>query len=315
MSNPKPRLGRGLSALMSSGSARVAKPPENLSPSDVTSGPDSQHPSAADTIHQGPAQVLLDLIDDNPHQPRENIDAAALVELTASIKVSGILQPVLLRPVANRYQLVAGHRRTAAARAAGLTTIPAIIRSDTTEETQAEWAIIENVQRQDLNPLERAKAYKTYLDRFNLTHAQAAQRLGEERTNISNYLRLLDLPKEVQGFVATGQIAFGHAKILAGIDDPERQNSLAKTIVEQGLSVRKLEDLVLGPSADIIGSISVAAHDRTVKSAHIVEMEQELSRKLGTKLRIFPARRKGAGKIVIQYFNLDEFDRIVGKIT
>ncbi len=315
MSNPKPRLGRGLSALMNSGSARVSKPTENLSTSSVTAGPGSQHPSADGTFHDGPAQILLELIDDNPHQPRENIDSTALAELTASIKVSGILQPVLLRPVANRYQLVAGHRRTAAARAAGLTTIPAIVRSDTTEETQAEWAIIENIQRQDLNPLERAKAYKTYVERFHLTHAQAAQRLGEERTNLSNYLRLLDLQNDVQTFVATGQISFGHAKILAGIDDPARQNSLAKTIVEQGLSVRKLEDLVLEPPADVIGSISVAAHDRTVKSAHIVEMEQELSRKLGTKLRIFPARRKGAGKIVIQYFNLDEFDRIVGKIT
>ena len=315
MSNPKPRLGRGLSALMNSGSARVSKPPENLSTSSVTAGPGSQPPSVDGTIHDGPAQIRLDLIDDNPHQPRENIDPTALAELTASIKVSGILQPVLLRPVANRYQLVAGHRRTAAARAAGLTTIPAIVRSDTTEETQAEWAIIENIQRQDLNPLERAKAYKTYLERFHLTHAQAAQRLGEERTNISNYLRLLDLQKDVQTFVTTGQITFGHAKILAGIDDPVRQNSLAKTIAEQGLSVRKLEELVLEPPADVIGSISVAAHDRTVKSAHIVEMEQELSRKLGTKLRIFPARRKGAGKIVIQYFNLDEFDRIVGKIT
>ncbi len=315
MSNPKPRLGRGLSALMNSGSARVSKPTENLSTSSVTAVPGSQHPSADGTFHDGPAQILLELIDDNPHQPRENIDSTALAELTASIKVSGILQPVLLRPVANRYQLVAGHRRTAAARAAGLTTIPAIVRSDTTEETQAEWAIIENIQRQDLNPLERAKAYKTYVERFHLTHAQAAQRLGEERTNLSNYLRLLDLQNDVQTFVATGQISFGHAKILAGIDDPARQNSLAKTIVEQGLSVRKLEDLVLEPPADVIGSISVAAHDRTVKSAHIVEMEQELSRKLGTKLRIFPARRKGAGKIVIQYFNLDEFDRIVGKIT
>ena len=315
MANPKPRLGRGLSALMNSSSSRPSKPQESASASEATPDPNSQYQTANSNTSHGPTEIPLDLIDDNPHQPRENIDPAGLAELTASIKVSGILQPVLLRPVANRYQLVAGHRRTAAARAAGLTKIPAIVRSDTTEETQAEWAIIENIQRQDLNPLERAKAYKTYLERFNLTHAQAAQRLGEERTNVSNYLRLLDLQKEVQTFVATGQISFGHAKILAGIDDSERQNSLAKTIVEQGLSVRKLEDLLAEPPTDVIGSISVAAHDRTVKSAHIVEMEQELSRKLGTKLRIFPARRKGAGKIVIQYFNLDEFDRIVGKIT
>ena len=315
MSNPKPRLGRGLSALMNSPSARPSKPQENPSAADGASGPRHLNAPAEGGTHNGPAEISLDLIDDNPHQPRENIDPVGLAELTASIKISGILQPVLLRPVANRYQLVAGHRRTAAARAAGLTTIPAIVRADTTEETQAEWAIIENIQRQDLNPLERARAYKTYLERFHLTHAQAAQRLGEERTNVSNYLRLLDLQKEVQSFVASGQISFGHAKILAGIDDPQRQNSLAKTIVEQGLSVRKLEELVMEPPTDVIGSISVAAHDRTVKSAHIVEMEQELSRKLGTKLRIFPARRKGAGKIVIQYFNLDEFDRIVGKMT
>lgn len=315
MANPKPRLGRGLSALMNASSPHPSKPQENISVPEAVLDPNSQHQSANSSTLHGPTEIPLDLIDDNPHQPRENMDPAGLAELTASIKVSGILQPVLLRPVANRFQLVAGHRRTAAARAAGLTTIPAIVRADTTEETQAEWAIIENIQRQDLNPLERAKAYKTYLERFNLTHSQAAQRLGEERTNVSNYLRLLDLQKEVQHLVAAGQVSFGHAKILAGIDDPDRQNSLAKTIVEQGLSVRKLEDLLMEPPTDVIGSISVAAHDRTVKSAHIVEMEQELSRKLGTKLRIFPARRKGAGKIVIQYFNLDEFDRIVAKIT
>lgn len=313
-SSSKPRLGRGLSALMNSGPTPTKSREPSTNPDDA-SGPNAASPSAASISPNRPAEISLDLIDDNPHQPRSNIDPAGLAELTASVKVTGILQPVLLRPVGPRYQLVAGHRRTAAARAAGLTVIPAIVRSDTTEETQAEWAIIENIQRQDLNPLERAKAYKTYVERFHLTHAQAAQRLGEERTNVSNYLRLLDLAPEVQTLVATGQVSFGHAKILAGLNDPDRQNSLAKTIVEQGLSVRKLEELLLEPPADVIGSISVAAHDRTVKSAHIVELEQELSRKLGTKLRIFPARRKGAGKIVIQYFNLDEFDRIVGKMT
>jgi ParB family chromosome partitioning protein len=242
------------------------------------------------------------------------------LELASSIKSSGILQPVILLPSAGgRYQLVAGHRRTEAAKIAGLTHIPALLKQDPTEVQQAEWALIENIQRQDLNPLERAKAYRSYVSTFKLTHHQAAERLGEDRATISNFLRILDLNPGVQDLVARGLLSAGHAKVLAGITDPARQDHLANKTVADGLSVRKLEELLNAPAAieATPAETSVSAHTRTLtaKSPHVVELEQELSRKLGTKLRIFPSKKKNTGKIVIQYFSLDEFDRIVDKFN
>jgi ParB family chromosome partitioning protein len=268
--------------------------------------------------------VELAKIDPNPHQPRAAMDPVALRELAASIKASGLLQPIILRPAADgRYQLVAGHRRTEAAKLAGLDTLPAIIRDDSTDERQAEWALVENIQRQDLNAIERAKAYRRYVDTFTLTHAQAAERLGEDRTTISNFLRLLDLNPGVQDLVSRGILSAGHAKVLAGITDPALQDSFANRAVTEGLSVRKLEELINAPPAPPVSgpgepaTTDVASHTRTLaaKSPHVVELEQDLSRKLGTKLRIFPSKKKNTGKIVIQYFSLDEFDRIVERFN
>ena len=185
-----------------------------------------------------------------------------------------------------------------------------MVRSDSTEEKQAEWALIENIHRADLNPVERARAYKAYLTKFELTHAQAAEKLGEERTTITNYLRLLDLNAGVQDLIARGILSAGHAKVLAGVTDPGRQDALANRCVTDGLSVRKLEELLTAPT-QTPAEIDVAAHARVAKSAHILDLEQTLSRKLGTKLRVIPSKKKNTGKIIIQYFSLDEFDRIV----
>jgi ParB family chromosome partitioning protein len=300
----RPRLGRGLKSLISH-PVGVNASPEVSSSAGVTGG---------DRF----AEIDVALIDPNPHQPRAAIDPLTLKDLAASIKSSGILQPVILKPVDGRFQLVAGHRRTEAARLAGLTRIPALLRHGSTEAQQAEWALIENIQRQDLNPIERAKAYRSYIDTFQLTHMQAAERLGEDRVTISNFLRLLDLNAGVQDLVGRGLLSAGHAKVLAGVTDAARQDTLANRAVAEGLSVRKLEEIVTTPPAEVGGqekSTVVSAHTRTLtaKSPHVVELEQELSRKLGTKLRIFPSKRKNTGKIVIQYFSLDEFDRIVEK--
>jgi ParB family chromosome partitioning protein len=308
----RPRLGRGLKAIISQ--------PVTIPSSTSHSDPPSPAPQG-----ERLAEIDLALIDPNPHQPRAAIDPVALKELAASIKHSGILQPIILRPApggegGGRYQLVAGHRRTEAARLAGLKRIPALIRTDSTDEQQAEWALIENIQRQDLNPIERARAYRSYVDTFHLTHTHAADRLGEDRATISNFLRLLDLNPGVQDLVARGLLSAGHAKVLAGITDPVRQDALANRTVADGLSVRKLEEALAAPPAVIDAEEShtpVSAHQRTLtaKSPHVVELEQDLSRKLGTKLRIFPSKRKNTGKIVIQYYSLDEFDRIVEKIS
>jgi ParB family chromosome partitioning protein len=268
--------------------------------------------------------VDVALIDPNPHQPRAAMDPVALRELAASIKASGLLQPIILRPSeGGRYQLVAGHRRTEAAKLAGFQVVQAIVRDDSTDERQAEWALVENIQRQDLNAIERAKAYRRYVDTFLLTHAQAAERLGEDRTTISNFLRLLDLNPGVQDLVSRGILSAGHAKVLAGVTDPAMQDALANRAVTEGLSVRKLEEAVNAPPAVISAGeggpemTEVAGHTRTLaaKSPHVIELEQDLSRKLGTKLRIFPSKKKNTGKIMIQYFSLDEFDRIVERFN
>jgi ParB family chromosome partitioning protein len=303
----RPRLGRGLKSL-------ISHPIGVQAPHAPTAAAAAAQPDGDRILH-----VELGLIDPNPHQPRATMDQATLKELASSIKVSGILQPIILRPAAGgRYQLVAGHRRTQAAKLAGLTHIPALLRQDSTEAQQAEWALVENIQRQDLNAIERAKAYRSYVETFHLTHHQAAERLGEDRATISNFLRLLELNQGVQDLVARGLLTAGHAKILAGISDSTRQDALANQVVADGLSVRKLEELVAAPPVDPVGTVqttSVAGHTRTLiaKSPHVVELEQDLSRKLGTKLRIFPSKKKNTGKLVIQYYSLDEFDRIVEK--
>lgn len=316
----RPRLGRGLKSLIS----------EPVGVSGAAASPIAPSEPDAGVIGDGSLgrliQVELSKLDPNPHQPRGLADPAGLLELSASIKASGILQPVIVREVrqsdgASRYQLVAGHRRTEAAKLAGLSHIPALLRQDPTEEQQAEWALVENIQRQDLNPLERARAYRSYLQKFGLTHAQAAERLGEDRATISNFLRLLELNAGVQDLILRGLLSTGHAKVLAGVEDRARQDALANRAVGEGLSVRKLEELVNEAAA--VGeageerSTAVSAHTRMIaaKSPHVVELEQELSRKLGTKLRIFPSKRKNTGKVVIQYYSLDEFDRLVEKFN
>jgi len=308
----RPRLGRGLNALISNREPAAYGAPSmavmDASPTIAAAEGQETHPHGR--VHDIP----LVLIDPNPHQPRESMDQIVLDELAASIRIHGVLQPVLVLRVQDRYQLVAGHRRTAAAKIAGLQTIPAIVRSDSSPERQSEWALIENIQRQDLNPMERAKAYRIYIDQFHLTHSQAAQQLGEDRATVSNFLRLLDLPQFVQAALSQNKISAGHAKVLAGIDSAERQESLAKAVVEQGLSVRQLEQLAAAGADPQIGS-TVAEHTRRLKSPHILELEQELSRKLGAKLRIFPSRKKGKGKIVIHYYSLDNFDSIAAKLS
>jgi ParB family chromosome partitioning protein len=211
-----------------------------------------------------------------------------------------------------RFQLVAGHRRTEAAKKAGLKEISAIVRSDATDEKQAEWALVENIQRSDLNPIERAQAYRGYMAKFNATQNQLAARLGEDRASVANYLRLLDLASGVQNLVARGILSMGHAKVLAGVADLGIQDSLANRCIKENLSVRKLEELAI-PAAPEESAAGGAGGGRSLaaKSPHILDLEQDLSRKLGTKLRITPSRKKNTGKIVIQYFSLDEFDRIV----
>ncbi len=305
------RLGRGLNALITQRTKQPVSHDQMNTTRGSSEADNPQHPSVAVDQHIRLYEISIDQIDDNPAQPRQNMDSGALSELAQSVRTHGILQPILLKQVGQRYQLVAGHRRTAAAKLAGLLTVPAIIRTDTTPEQQIEWALIENIQRQDLNAIERAKAYSAYIQRFSMTHSQAAERLGEDRTTITNFLRLLDLPGDIQDLLISGALSTGHAKVLAGIDDADRQTALAALAAQQGLSVRRLEALARESGA----AAPRVPKPGAIRTPNVLDMEQRISRQLGTKLRIIPSRKKGAGKVVIQYFSVDDFDRIFGQFT
>ena len=227
----KSRLGRGLSSLMGVGSdfATATEPFDDLA---VQAPP---VPVMRSVPHGTPLDVLVDLIDPNPRQPRQSFSDAALSELSDSIKTNGVIQPIVLRRNGDRYELIAGERRLRATKLANLPTIPAFVR-DVDALSQAQMALVENIQREDLNPVDRAAGYRTLIDELGLTQSDLALRLGEERSSIANHLRLLDLTPSVLEQVRDGSLTLGHAKVLAGIADQDEQVRLATLAVGQGLS-------------------------------------------------------------------------------
>jgi len=238
-------------------------------------------------------------------------DDVALASLATSMSTAGVIQPILVRPAGEgRYELIAGERRLRAARLAKLPAIPAIVR-EADRVTQAQLALIENTHRQDLNPIERAQAYRTLLRDLNLTQADLAERLGEDRSSIANYLRLLDLPPEAQAGVQQGLLTLGHAKVLASIEDPDRANELAAKAVTNGWSVRALEEVLAKVKLEQLPSDSLA--DKDGLAAHIQEMEKSIARTLGMKVRL-KTGRKGSGRMIIRYASLNQFDQLMEKL-
>jgi len=259
--------------------------------------------------------IPLDDIASNPFQPRREFKEDELAELAASIVQQGMIQPLVVvkaqDPGADRpYVLVAGERRLRAARIASLAAVPCIIR-EADRRQMVEWALVENIQRADLNPLDRARAYREYMDRFSLTHAQAAERLGEPRATVTNYLRILDLEDSVQQMLLDDLLTFGHAKILAGLTgSPQRQVALAKRVAANKLSVRGLERLVDGAKAPDEARPPAPAGDEPGRPAYVRDLEEQLTRAVGTRVSIKPGRATNTGRIVIEYYSLDDFDRI-----
>jgi ParB family transcriptional regulator, chromosome partitioning protein len=315
----KSRLGRGLSSLISIAAPIEAEvPPLDLSPSDTTarariaSPPDVAPgtPAAPATPGVRPTELPLTAIAPNPHQPRRAFDDAGLADLAASMKSNGVIQPIVVRQVADSvpgaetYQLIAGERRFRAAKLAGLDTIPAIVR-DVDSFTQAQMALVENIQREDLNPLDRAQGYRALLDQLGLTQAELAARLGEDRSSIANFLRLLDLSPPVQALVREGRLSVGHAKLLVGAERSE-QERLANLVVAQELSVRNLERLLSG------APVTPAAKASPV-SAHVQDLEKTLARQLGMRVQV-KSMKKGKGRLVIHYASLDQFDELLGRL-
>ncbi len=208
------------------------------------------------------------------------------------------------------FVLIAGERRLRAAKQAGLSTVPCVIRQASPQQ-MLEWALVENIQRADLNPIERAEAYKEYIDRFHLTQVQAGERLGQPRATVANYLRILELREEVKQFVAEGILSFGHAKLLASLsDNPTRQLRLARKVAATGMSVRQLEAVLALSVARPPGSSVPTTTPSASKPPYLLDIEERLSRKLGTRVVIQPGRAKNTGRVLIDYYSLEDFDRI-----
>jgi len=244
----------------------------------------------------------------NPHQPRRQFDETGLTDLASSLKSNGVIQPIIVRRVgSDRFELIAGERRLRAAKLAGMPTIPAIVR-EIDSFTQAQMALVENIHREDLNPMERAAAYRTLVDQLGLTQAELAKRLGEDRSTVANFLRLLDLAEPVRAMIRDGRLSLGHAKVLAGVSDILEQERLSKLIVSQGLSVRNLERLVQSPATP------GAAKPTKPASAHFQEMEKSFARQLGMRVQIRSGSNKAKGKVVIHYASLDQFDQLLERL-
>ncbi len=280
----KPRLGRGLTSLLGEASGE----------------------------NGGRANLPVEQIQTNPYQPRKAFDDDEIHHLSDSIKAHGVLQPLVVRPVGDQFQLIAGERRLRAAQAAGLREVPVtIVNFDDRQVFEA--SLVENIQRADLNPIEKAQGFKDYLDRYGVTQEQLAQRLGMDRTSVSNLVNLLHLPEEVQAAVRQNQISLGHAKILKGLSSPQRQVELCKDVVMKGLSVKALELIVKQQKAEAEAKEAEAAlkdvHP-SYKTAHVQSIETELRQRFAAKVEI-KVKDKDRGQIVIGFDTNDEFERLV----
>ncbi len=256
-----------------------------------------------------PREIPLDHIERNPFQTRKHFDNQQLMELGASIAASGVVQPILVRPLpGDRYQLIAGERRWLASELVGKPTIPAIVRN-VSDEQAMEITIVENLQRADLNPMEQARAFDRLGRDFKMTQEQIAQRTGKNRTSITNFLRLLRLPAEIQEKVEAGELSFGHARALLALESPESILKAAHKVVALSMSVRQTETLVQG----LLHPESKAKSDENAKpepvDPNVREAQEKLQRALGLKVRILD--KNGRGQVIIEYARLEDFDTLL----
>jgi ParB family chromosome partitioning protein len=257
----------------------------------------------------GAGTVEIDRIHHNPFQPRKQFDPDELKQLTDSIQAHGILQPLVVRDAGDHFQLIAGERRLRAAREAGLTHVPVhVVAFDDRQVHEA--ALAENIQRSDLNPIEKAQGFKDYLERYQATQEQLAAKIGIDRTSVSNLLGLLNLPADVQDAVRLGQISLGHAKILKGLADPARQSAVCKEIVLKNLSVHALDQLLKQPRAEAEPAPAREPAEKPEKTAHVVSVESDLRQRLAVRVEI-KVKARDKGQIVIGFETNDDFERIV----
>lgn len=290
------RLGKGLDALIPSGSLEVESKPKK------TTANKEDNNGTQETL------VKITKVEPNREQPRKNFDEDALLELSESIKQFGLLQPILVQQRKDYYEIIAGERRWRAAKLAGLKEVPVIIKN-LTEQEIVEISLIENIQREDLNPIEEAQAYKKLLTEFNLKQDEVAERVSKSRTAVTNSMRLLKLSDEVQQMVINDMISTGHARALLAVDDPEQQYLLAQRIFDEKLSVRDVEKIVKS-----FGKPAKPKKEKNV-SLDIVyqDLEEKMKQKLNTKVAI-SGKGDGSGKIEIEFYSHDDLDRILEKI-
>ncbi len=254
----------------------------------------------------GFADIPVKDIDPNPKQPRRDFDQVGLDSLSASIAAVGLLQPIVVRVDGDRYVLVAGERRLRAAKQAGLATIPAVIRDTTDDEANLTEALVENLQREDLSALEEAAAFSELLEDYGMTHEQVAERVGRSRSAVTNTVRLLQLPVPIQALLASGSLSAGHARALLGSDDEAYAIHIAERAAAEGWTVRRVEEAIRLRGTQGGGSRSTAT--RAIRPAAIIELEEKLEEKLGTKVKI--DYRGNGGRITIRYGSSDDLERI-----
>ena len=286
------RLGRGLTSLMST-----------PVPVETTIGERVAEPAGDLTM------VAIDRIHPDPRQPRRRFDEAALESLAASIRTAGLMQPIVLRPrEAGGFRIIVGERRWRAAQNVGLATVPAIVR-EIDDRTAAEWALIENIQREDLNPLERAEAFRRLTDEYGMTHQDVAERVGLNRSTVTNLLRLLELDDFCRDAVINGLLGQAHAKLLLAVGDLALRRKLTELAIREEWSVRTLDKR--------IGSVVGPPRKRVTTSAapaHRHDLERQLSDHLGTRVRVHPGKKKGTGRLSIEFYSLDQFDGLMQRL-
>ena len=298
MSRGKPVLGRGLASLIPK--------PEPAPPATLATGrPDD---GVTDRII---AQIELDRIQPNPYQPRADFDGVALEELRRSIQEKGVIQPITVRRLEGGYQLISGERRVRAAREAGLAAIPAYIIHVASNEEMLELALIENLQREHLNPVEIAISYRRLLEECRYTQEELATRIGKDRSTIANFLRLLRLPEEIQHSLRKGELSSGHARALVSLEDPARQLEIFRKVIKDDLSVRAVERWVRHRAGQRTRTSAAPGAGRG--DSALTSLEDRLRQLIGTRVEVRPLH-DGKGQIILEYYSADDLERIVDMI-
>lgn len=304
----KTGLGRGLGALLAGGAGRTPAPASTPATAPATAVPDAAPAPGSQAVRRVP----LSQIHPSPLQPRKDFGPESLAELTASIQEQGIVQPLIVRTSKDGFELIAGERRWRAAQQAGLSEAPIVVREATDREV-VELALIENLQRENLNPIEEAHGYAQLSAQFQMTQDDIARRVGKSRAVVANALRLLRLPEPVRELVRQGQLSVGHAKVLLGLPDPVRLEKLARRIVAEALNVRQTEHWVARINQPATGSpsapASVPAPSGAASDPHVADLENRLRERLGTQIQL--KYRAGKGALEIRFFSDDELNRLL----